>query len=665
MLSGCQRAICGSLFAQETVFGWILTGPIPTKAPKSFSTCVSYFCEIALEKSLLKFWEVENIPQQRVMSKADRQCEEIYQRTTTRDGNGRYTVSLPFKDEYSDSLTLGQSRKGAMAQYIRNESRLLKNPELKREYDLNIEEYVKLGHMIPVLPPTISEFPDHYYLPHHAVVKPDSSTTKVRVVFNASYATSNGTSLNDVLYTGPALQNDLTILILKWRFYRYVFSGDIEKMYRQILVSPSHTHFQRILFRQNPTEPIKDYELKTVTFGVNCAPYLAIRTMIQLANDVHDSYPLASHVLKNCMYVDDALAGAHDIHTAISTVRELILSLKSAGFNMRKWTSNSTTILSDLSPDDLLNDGFLDFNAHCAAKMLGIRWNAYSDQFYFSSIAFSPHTYTKREVLSQISKLFDPAGWISPVIVLAKIIMQKIWLDKVGWDEEISPESIDLWKAFQSSFSSINEIRVPRWFNFVPDHEIEFHGFSDASERAYAAVLYIRIVSPTTVYTHLVASKTKVAPIKSLSIPRLELCAATLLAELIDNLVPQFDVHRHSLHCWTDSTIVISWLAKQPCHWNTFVANRISKIIQTVDPPKWHHVSSEDNPADLASRGVYPQDLIQNDLWWRGPAWLSEFDTPWENYSNQDVQPTELEKKSSSKDYGVCISFYKWYSSTI
>ncbi|XP_073827823.1 uncharacterized protein [Musca autumnalis] len=194
-----------------------------------------------------------------------------------------------------------------------------------------------MNHMFSIRELSSNSFssPPYYYLPHHAVLKPDSTTIKVRVVFNASSPTSNGVSLNNVLHTGPVLQSDLTILILNWRFYQFVFNGDIQKMYRQILVNPIHTPFQRILYRKDPNEPIKDYELQTLTSGLNCAPYLAIRTILQLANDIQEKYPLASHVLKTSMYVDDDLVEAHDIHSAIKTRKQLVDALGSAGFVMK------------------------------------------------------------------------------------------------------------------------------------------------------------------------------------------------------------------------------------------------------------------------------------------------------------------------------------------
>ncbi|XP_059223145.1 uncharacterized protein LOC131996956 [Stomoxys calcitrans] len=347
------------------------------------------------------------------------------------------------------------------------------------------------------------------------------------------------------------------------------------------------------------------------------------------------------------MYVDDALVGAHSVSDAIGARLQLVQALKSAGFQMRKWTSNSRDILSDIPSEDLLRDDFLQFDDRSTAKTLGIRWNAMSDCFYFSIQPFpATNAFSKREVLSQISKLFDPAGWLSPCIIIAKIIMQQIWMEKTDWDEIISPSTLSQWRLFQDNYLLINQIRVPRWFQYIPNSKIQFHGFCDASEKAYAAVLYVRIEVNDSIATNLVLSKTRVAPIKTLSIPRLELCGAALLADMIDGIIPQLNVDSYSIYCWTDSTIVLSWLSKPPCYWATFVANRVSKIVEVISPSNWSHVTSECNPADLASRGVYPRDLLESRLWWKGPQWLMESCDSWPVTGHVPSEIIEIERKS-------------------
>ncbi|XP_039227061.1 uncharacterized protein LOC120320711 [Drosophila yakuba] len=335
ILSGSHSNICGTLLGQETIFGWILSGPIatnPTSRICYFSSRLAV-TETRLDNILTKFWEVEDVPV-KLVRESTSICEENFVQSTKRNEDGRSI---------------------ALAQFLRNEIRLNKDVSSKKQY----LEYLDLGHMHQVSPNDSNNF----YLPHHSVFKPDSTTTKVRVVFNASNPSSNGNSLNDILHAGPVLQSDLTIQILKWRFFKYVFNADITKMYRQIRVNSAHTRFQRILFRNKDGE-LCDYELDTVTFGVNYAPFLAIRVLPQFAQDIRGQYPLASDIISNFMYVDDVLAGTHTKRSAVLAIEELRLALESAGFPLRKWTSNERKLLQEVPKEHLISADFLELEEY-------------------------------------------------------------------------------------------------------------------------------------------------------------------------------------------------------------------------------------------------------------------------------------------------------------
>ncbi|XP_065354551.1 uncharacterized protein LOC135949022 [Calliphora vicina] len=628
----------GSLLAQKTVFGWIVGGPIPTSTKPR--TTVSLVNTSSLDRILTRFWEVEETPKQVLRSDEDTFCENNFMSTTRRNNSGRYIVTLPFKN----SEEIGTSRNIAMAQFLRMERMLSQKPELKKQYDQVIVEYIELGHMRKVSPLEINTNPN-YYLPHHAVIKPERLTTKLRVVFNASSPSSNKKSLNDILYPGPILQQDLVLLILKWRFFRFVYNADITKMYRQILIDPTQTKYQRILFRKSENDPIEDFELLTVTFGVNCAPFLAIRTILQLAEDVKSTHPLASKILQQNMYVDDVLAGGHTLNDAIKSRKELTTVLKSAGFDLMKWTSNDPRVIQDLPNETLLPLDWLNLSENTGTKTLGIKWNISSDSFTFTAPDVElKENYTKREVLSTIAKFFDPCGWIAPIIVEAKLIMQQIWLDKVDWDDILKSLTCLKWQKFIKNCPTINTLKIPRWIQFSPNCNVEIHGFSDASEKAYSATLYARIESENSVFTFLLASKTRVAPIKQISLPRLELCGSVLLANLACGIIPNLQIQNVNTYYWTDSTIVLSWLKKPPCSWNTFVGNRVSEILDKVGNQNWQHIDSKDNPADIASRGCSPQELGNHNLWWFGPSWLKLHKNQWPKQIR--MEDTNLEAKT-------------------
>ncbi|XP_055910886.1 uncharacterized protein LOC129945251 [Eupeodes corollae] len=625
---GLKPNVFQSIMAQNTVFGWVLLGPLKKSSSQYNSQCsrsLSFYNEISLDEEIQKFWQIEELPQNQMLTAAEQYCENLFEETTYRDKTGRYVVRLPFKDDSLHNTRLGNSHEITKRQFLRNEKRLLFNPTLKNEYDSVLSEYIDLGHMKPSdSADTFVEKGASYVMPHHAVIKPESLTTKVRVVFNASLASSNGKSLNDILYPGPALQTDITLLMLNWQLYKFVFNSDVEKMYRQIKIYPDQTPFQKILFRENPKDPLTVFEMLTLTFGVSCSPYLAIRSLHQLAREVEKSHPLAANILLRELFVDDVLSGAHDIPTALKAQSELITVLQSAGFNLRKWTSNRKELLRSLPKSSLLNEDFLNIDDKSSVKMLGIKWKATLDTFSFSvqSVPQS-NPITKRSVLSVIAKLYDPIGWLAPIVITAKILMQQIWKDKTEWDSGLFPDTEQRWKVFVASLPEIAKIRIPRWVEYTPQAVSQLHGFCDASEKAYAACIYLRVQHRDKVTSHLLWAKSKVSPVNTISLPRLEL----------------------QVNLWTDSTIVLAWLQKPPSTWKTFLANRTAEILKNTVATEWSHVISCENPADLASRGVSPVDLKDSSLWWNGPHWLLKPQLIWPRSKREPVDESILELK--------------------
>ncbi|XP_044315221.1 uncharacterized protein LOC123037628 [Drosophila rhopaloa] len=310
------------------------------------------------------------------------------------------------------------------------------------------------------------------------------------------------------------------------------------------------------------------------------------------------------------------------------------------------WTSNHKGVLKDIPNEHLLHAEFLNIDAESTAKTLGVRWRATTDEFYFVPPEISvKSSYTKREVLSQIAKLFDPAGWLAPFIVRAKICMQEIWLQELGWDDNLPAEMSHRWQMFLQSYSDLDQIRIPRWVGYQPQVKIELHGFCEAFQRAYGAALYVRVEVGQQILTNLLTTKTRVAPVKTVSLPRLELCGALLLADMTSTILPNMLSDSSEIFCWTDSTIVLAWLKKPACSWTTFVANRVTKIAQATKIENWSHVRSEHNSADLASRNVSLQELGDSTLWWHGPQWLQLPKLQWPETS--DPHPvTELEQRA-------------------
>ncbi|XP_046803757.1 uncharacterized protein LOC124419190 [Lucilia cuprina] len=516
ILDGLKKNVLGNLIAQNSIYGWYIYGPMKLHTI-SLTAIDNLQSENESVSSILrKFWEIEEIPQIANQSEADLFCENLYKETTSRQSDGRYVVKLPFKSEFPESEFLQASRYLAKKQYLQIEQRLEKHDTLMQVYNDILNEYISLGHMRKSNSQEICHNGKFfsYYLPHHAVFRPESASTKVRIVFNGSRKTKSSRSLNDVLHVGPTLQADLMTIILNWRLYKYVFNGDIEKMYRQILVHESDRSYQKILFRKNISSPIEDFELTTVTFGIACAPYLAIRTLLQLASDSEKDSPLSARILRKETYVDDILSGGHSLSSAMEAQKQLIDTLKSAGFPLKKITANHPDLLSQISSDDLLNTEFLKLYDSSSTKTLGIRWNAISDSFTYKVEQLnSTSSATKRQILSAVAKLFDPAGWLTPIIIQAKILLQELWQDGVGWDDEVKPQFLDKWKIFVDSFPTIESIEIPRWIHYHPQYNIQIHGFCDASEQAYRATLYVVSENSGIRYSNLLSAKSKVAPL--------------------------------------------------------------------------------------------------------------------------------------------------------
>ena len=470
----------------------------------------------------------------------------------------------------------------------------------------------------------------------HTVRKDSSTTTKMRVVFDASAESATGVSLNDTLLVGPTIHPPLVDILIRFRSHRVALTADVSKMYRAVELAESDRDFHRFVWRENPNDVLLDYRMTRVTFGVSASSFAAIMSMKQNVSELSEKYPLAYRAVSNSFYVDDGLTGADSATEIKKLQRELQQSFELGGFLLRKWSSSNPNVLKHLSEElkaIRTSCSLPDSNEY--VKTLGIEWNSTSDHFRIA-IADWPVTnkgfVTKRILILDIAKTFDVFGWFAPAVITVKILLQRVWEEKVEWDEPVPSSIYDIWKRWRSELIMLSTKHVPRCY-FPKDRRItntEIHGFADASERAYAAVVYLRMVDTEgEVHTSIVISKTKVAPIKRITIPRLELCGAHLLSQLISHVRVILSIPLSKVVAWTDSTVVLHWLTGNPHRFKTFVGNRISDIIDMVPPNHWKHVNGCHNPADCASRGLFPAELMKHDLWWSGPEWLSFEPNSW------------------------------------
>jgi len=641
--SGQYKPMVNGLVYQETAFGWVVAGSVQQytrDVEHSFvaQTIPSDCCQ-QLEKQISNFWRLEELGKVECHNREEKQCIEHFEKTVTKGLDGRFIVQLPFKE---NPIKIGSSKAIALKRFMSNENRLRVNPKLKEAYLQFINEYIELGHMEQVSDNNENDKPV-YYIPHHAVLRDNSLTTRLRVVFDASCATDTGKSLNDILLKGPSIQDDLINIISRFRTHKYAMSADIEKMYRQIWVAEKDRDFQRVLWRENPEDEVKEYRLNTVTYGTSSASYLATACLKRLADDTRSLFPEASSAVASDFYMDDYLGGAQTIDAAIKLRDGIVTITNKCGFNLRKWVSNDKRLLTGIPNND--NDPLRVLNLDgSAVKTLGLSWSPINDTYTYKIDRMNNDgVITKRTVLSAIATIFDPLSLIGPVVVKAKIFMQQLWTNKISWDEKLPPLLYDEWNTYYEELFEIVQIQIPRCVIGVDKPiRIQIHCFADASIKAYAAAMYLRATDQYDNHvTRLIAAKSRVAPLKVISLAKLELCAAVLLVRLVNKILPSLRINFVRRYFWSDSTIVLAWISSPAPKWKTFVSHRVGEVQQFSSATEWSHVRSSENPADVLSRGCSPKQLREHKLWWEGPQWLQVDESLWPNAREKAPLPPE------------------------
>ncbi|XP_038116638.1 uncharacterized protein LOC119768917 [Culex quinquefasciatus] len=624
--------------AQRSIFGWM---------------------EFDIDRTLRLFWEDQEIPEGKLLTTEEKRVIEHFDSTLTRsEKDGHFIVRLPLDDS---KCKLGESLNAATKRLRAMERKFQRDPNFKERYVAFMREYQKLGHMEEIPETEVqADCTKSYYLPHHGVVKEDSSTTKLRVVFDGSCATTTGVSLNDLLLNAPNVNADLFDVLLRFRTYPVVFTADVEKMYRQVWVHRDDTDYQRIVWRESPDEPIRHFRLLTVTYGLKNSGFLAMSALKKAAEDFEQHYPGAAERIKEHTYVDDLVSGADSAAEAARLVEQIDEIAGKAGFTLRKWCSNVDEALLPLA--DVKNAAVpIQFpDERNAIKALGIHWLPQEDAFTFKVNMKTDGPNTKHQLLSDSAKLFDPIGWLAPVTVRAKILFQQCWLYDMNWHDPLPAAVEQMWIEFKENLPRLEQVKIPRWMSSY-NGRVELHGFSDASEEAYSAVVYIRTFNEIDgAYVNIVAAKTKVAPIRQVSLPRLELNGAWLLARLMKRVAKAFERFKVEMFAYTDSTIVLHQLAIHPRKLDTYVANRTASILEVLPRSRWFHVKSEENPADCASRGISPAELVNHPLWWFGPPWLKAHASTWKHeMPDEEFDEATLEVRKKFRTFNIVVRLPK------
>ncbi|UYV77428.1 hypothetical protein LAZ67_15000995 [Cordylochernes scorpioides] len=485
------------------------------------------------------------------------------------------------------------------------ERRLEKDEILRQEYRFFMGEYAELGHMTSLSEQSAKDEKGCCFIPHLAVRKNQPNRDNIRVVFNASTKTLNGLSFNERLYTGPKLQTDIFTILIKWRQYKVVVLTDIEKMYRQILVRPQDAENQSIFYLWNfpcsfPGTP------NLIAIGTGQWKQISESSGGNKKRDIS---------------VDDIITGAETSMKTLNLRDELIGLLKGGGFVLKKWTSNDPAILKDITEESRLQ--LIMFEDTEVVKTLGVGWNPKEDCFVYNlQCTSATEEFTKRQMLSFVAKLYDPVGWLAPVIIVGKTMIQQLWVTGAKWDEPKEFTIRDLWRKFRDELKYLRSMRIPRCLGLEGMQEIQLHGFCDASEDAYAAAVYLKVPNYDNQVT-LLAAKTRLTPMQRISIPKLDLCAAVLLTRLIARVLPVLDIDIKSIVCWTDSTIALNWIKPLSRALLAFIGNQMAEIQACRQIQEWRYVPTGDNPADIASRGILGSQLNGSTMRWNGPTWLA------------------------------------------
>lgn len=644
-------------FAIQTVLGWSVLGR--TSDEKS-TLNVNCTCskDNAVEESLKRFWEIESSGIERSASKTlsveDTNAIKIIEDTISK-ADGHYQMGLLWRDE---NVQLPNNRVLADARLSSLKGRLKKNPQLHTKYKDVIDDYVDKGYARKLTEEEVSKTTNiTWYLPHHPVFNANKPG-KVRVVFDAA-AKFQGTSLNDQLVQGPDRTNNLIGVLLRFREERIALTSDIEAMFHQTRVIAKDTDALRFLWWSDGVDSLPSvYKMLVHIFGAKSSPCCANSTLKQIADDnegVYDS--TAIDTVRRNFYVDDELKSVPTEEEAIRLADQLIALTREGGYNLTKFMSNSRKVLASIPKERRAKpDVNLDFDELPNERALGLKWNAENDYFYFNSVN-TDKPQTKRGVLSIVSSLYDPLGFLSPFVLLAKIIIQELWRTKYDWDETIQEPYVSQWNNWLDMLERLKNISIPRCYKHPLTTSVtstQLHFFSDASKQGLAACCYIRIVdSNGLIHVTLVIGKSRNTPLKDWSIPRLELQAAVMSARLYGMVRAELDVPIDETYLWVDSMTVLQYIMNTTRRFRPFVAFRISEIHELSLPSQWRYVPGVYNPADYGSRGMKIDEFNSNCCWLSGPSFLRHSDDFWPSSAVGEV-PTDDKEITQPKVQSVC-----------
>ncbi|XP_053272740.1 uncharacterized protein LOC128430658 [Pleuronectes platessa] len=562
--------------------------------------------------------------------------------------DGHYEMPLPFK---KDRPNLPDNKICAIHRLRCLERKLKRNKQYYQDYKTFMDETITRGDAEKVPQEDISKAPA-WYIPHHGVYHPQKPG-KIRVVFDCS-ARFKETCLNDHLLTGPELTNTLIGVLCRFRRGPVAIMCDIERMFHQFHVNAEDQDYLRFLWWENgnlEAEP-SIYRMKVHLFGAASSPGCANFGLKHLAAEGRRRFSEDTiRFIQNNFYVDDGLASVTSERQAIQLVKEARELCSTGKLRLHKFISTSKEVLATIPKEEcakVAKDLDMALGEQHMDRALGVQWCVTSDQFQFR-VLVKENPFTRRGVLSTVASVYDPLGFVAPFILVGKQILQQMCRDKLSWDDPLPDDLRPLWEYWLKDLKNLAGVKIQRCYtppSFNVQH-YELHHFSDASVSGYGECSYLRAVSTSgEVHCTLVMGKSRVTPSKVTTIPRLELSAAVVAVRISDLLKKELEVECLQEVFWTDSMVVLGYISNEARRFHVFVANRVERIKRSTESAQWRYVTTEENPADHASRGLTAEQLVASN-WFTGPAFLWQKELPSGDVKVGDISISDPELKKA------------------
>jgi len=646
-----RRGKTGEPYAIRSILGWSIIGPTRNGSSQDHGR-TNFQLASSTQLQIDKLWTTD-FPDVKScgtgMSQEDRRALSVMKGTVVKE-NDHYKLGLPWRDP---GVSLPNNVKMATVRLSHLKKKLQRDNRLFDMYKETVNGYIEKGYASLLDSKAGFESGRIWYLPHHPVLNP-KKPDKVRVVFDCA-AKYQGTSLNDNLLQGPDLTNSITGVLMRFRQAPVALVADIEAMFHQVKVCEHDRDALRFLWwpQGNLQVEPNQYRMNVHLFGATSSPSCAAFCLKLTANDNIDKFSReAVSTVERNFYVDDLLKSVLDSSSGIRLTAELKELLSLGGFRLTKWLSNCEHVMNSIPEADRAKSREkldLDNEPSCE-RTLGLQWYVKQDQFAFD-INLHDKGKTRRSILSVASSLYDPLGLVAPVTLIPKLILQRACRLNLGWDEQIPDADAENWSQWLASLPALSKVSISRCV--IPSEldrstlRAELHMFSDASEYAYGSSAYLKVYDANGhSKCSLIIGKSRLAPIKAMSIPRLELAAAVVAVKLYQIIVEELDIQISERYFWTDSMIVLGYIRNETKRFKTFVANRLSIIHEMTSPHDWRYVPSKSNPADIASRGIDPQEYEKLETWLVGPEFLKRNKAEWPvQVSNVVLHEDDIELK--------------------